>query len=199
MTKTQAKIVAAITDSLEPLMLPIAPAMDALDFPVELRMATGVVTALNSMGIQTALCAGSATWAVMDIVDQAEALNEGRPVISKFGYEFDPIVALPSLVRGIFPDTLHAWAEVMETGVIYDLTLANQITSFEELSGIAWPESTRPPDTLVGVRGDFEPNGWSYTLNQLASSHVNRLVGAVITAAEAAARHTLSQHNNLHE
>jgi hypothetical protein len=182
MTRTQTERVEAVSKSLADLARPLQRKAEEFGYPNEFVTALCVSSALNLIGVQADLVAGSAAWLVMGDEMQGEALLEGRKVIPFFGYKFNAAKALPTMVKFEYPEDIHSFVIDYE-GIIYDFTLADQRASFEALSKTKWPAKTAPPDVIVGCQEDLVVCGWQYAPDQQASEFVKMLAHRLCVAS----------------
>lgn len=155
------KFIASLTDTMEMLASPLRPAAAELNYPEEAVIAISVCSALGLLGVPAQVVAGSARWLVMSLSEQGDSMLEGKKPIGYFGYDFDFVASLPSMLKLEFPPTMHLWVEDHE-GRIYDFTTAMQMASFEEATGREWPEKRKLPEYIAGMPDDLKVAGWEY-------------------------------------
>jgi hypothetical protein len=161
------EFIAALEALVTSLYDPFVARCQVLGMPrVVCRPAT-VMSALFLMGIDCRVAAGSAKWSVMSLDEQGEAMLEGKEPIPFFGYKFDLLSGIQSLMKGDFSD-IHAWVVDM-AGNIYDLSGAEQLQMFEELGHGPWPARSALPTVMIGKPDELKVNGWFYREDTAAS------------------------------
>lgn len=176
------KRVHALSEAIPNLSDPLKRACEELGYPTELQLAYATAAALNLMGIQARVISGSASWVVMGLEAQGDALIENRQPVARFGYRFDITESLGFLSKMEYPPDLHSWC-VDGEGVIYDFSGELQADRYKENTGDEWPEGTRLPYPICGQQDDLKANGWFYNPDEQATKLVELFIMRVVAVS----------------